>query len=370
MKSANMFSKKRIWSIFFFVVSIPVAYIAGLLMYSTVTDYAPKSVLPAKVIRTSGITAPLPDTAFSFLIWNLGYGGLGRENDFFYGSSTFFSGGHDIRPSKDQHERYQASIRQFLKSQRVDFFLLQEIDIASKRSYYTNQVDEIAQDLPGFSAHFFPNYQVSWVPVPLFEPWQAYGEARSGLATYGRFAPKDAQRFALPGAFAWPTRLFMLDRCLGLTRYQLSWGRDLVVINLHNEAYDRDGSLKAQQLGFLKTLLEKEYRKGNYVVVGGDWNQSPPYFKPQMLQPAYPKVAPVKSLDPAYLPSDWRWVFDPAVATNRSTAEPYKKGKTPVALIDFFLVSPNVRVIQAKALNQDFNASDHQPVWMEIRLED
>jgi endonuclease/exonuclease/phosphatase family metal-dependent hydrolase len=74
-------------------------------------------------------------------------------------------------------------------------------------------------------------------------------------------------------------------------------------------------------------------------------------------------------LDAGYMPEGWRWAYDPAVPTNRSIDAPYEKGRTPVSLIDFYLVSPNVRVVQVKALDQGFRSSDHQPVWMEVRFE-
>lgn len=351
------------------LLSAGMAYFAGVLLYSTSTDYQPAERLPGETHREAGRTE-LPDTALSFLIWNLGYGGLGAENDFFYGHGMWLAKGHDVRPSLSQHTRYQDDIRQFLLSQRVDFYLLQEIDRGSKRSYFTDQVADISKGLPGFYAGFFPNYRSPWVPIPLLTPWKAYGKTWSGLATFSRFQPVETARLSLPGAFSWPTRLFMLDRCLGLARYRLARGRELLVVNLHNEAYDSDGSLKALQLAFLKKLLLQEYNKGNYVVVGGDWNQSPPFFREGMLRPAYPKVRVSMPLEASYMPEGWRWAYDPAVPTNRSIDAPYEKGRTPVSLIDFYLVSPNVRVVQVKALDQGFRASDHQPVWMEVRLEE
>ena len=349
-------------------LSVVLAYFAGVLLYSTGTDYQPEDRLPGETQQDAGLPE-LPDTAFSFLIWNLGYGGLGAENDFFYGHGMWWTKGHDVRPSLDQHTRYQKDIRQFLLSQRVDFYLLQEIDRGSRRSHFTDQVADISRGLPGFYAGFFPNYRSPWVPIPLLAPWKAYGKTWSGLATLSRYKPTETARLSLPGSFPWPTRLFMLDRCLGLTRYRLARGRELLVVNLHNEAYDSDGSLKSLQLAFLKKLVLQAYDEGNYVVVGGDWNQSPPFFREGMLRPAYPTVRVAMPLDAGYMPEGWRWAYDPAVPTNRSIDAPYEKGRTPVSLIDFYLVSPNVRVVQVKALDQGFRSSDHQPVWMEVRFE-
>ena len=44
-------------------------------------------------------------------------------------------------------------------------------------------------------------------------------------------------------------------------------------------------------------------------------------------------------------------------------------GKTFVTLIDFYLVSPNIRVEEVKGINIKFRYSDHQPVRLKVSLE-
>ena len=71
---------------------------------------------------------------FTFLSWNIGYAGLGKEMDFFY------DGGGKVRPSKEQFENYLSGIKKTLKeNNKVDFIFLQEVDISSKRSYYVDE---------------------------------------------------------------------------------------------------------------------------------------------------------------------------------------------------------------------------------------
>ncbi|MFM8450639.1 MAG: endonuclease/exonuclease/phosphatase family protein [Haliscomenobacter sp.] len=350
------------------VLSVPLWYVVGLLTYSTLVDYTPAPSEAAVVVAKKAQGSVLPDTSLSLLIWNVGYAGLGASSDFFYGQSALWSMGKDIRPEQGLQQGYEEAIRSFLAAQKVDFFLLQEVDRASRRSYFSDQVAGIADDLKAFDGYYFPNYRMPWVPVPLLEPWHAYGKVESGLATYSRYAAKEAVRMSLPGSFGWPKGLYMLDRCLGFTRFAVSGGHDLVLINIHNEAYDRSGRLKKAQLAFLKKILEAEYALGNYVIAGGDWNQCPPYFRPETLLPVHPAVQSVRPLPADFPTQAWRWVYDPGQPTNRSIEHAYEQGKTPVALIDFFLVSPNVRIQRVKTMNQGFRASDHQPVWMEVRL--
>jgi endonuclease/exonuclease/phosphatase family metal-dependent hydrolase len=47
----------------------------------------------------------------------------------------------------------------------------------------------------------------------------------------------------------------------------------LVLVNLHLEAYD-DGEGKKAQTEMLKQILQEEADQGNYVIAGGDFNQT------------------------------------------------------------------------------------------------
>src|SRR3712207_7070413 len=44
-------------------------------------------------------------------------------------------------------------------------------------------------------------------------------------------------------------------------------------INTHCSAYDKGGKMKLEQMKYLSQFIDSEYKKGNYVLVGGDWNQ-------------------------------------------------------------------------------------------------
>jgi endonuclease/exonuclease/phosphatase family metal-dependent hydrolase len=172
----------------------------------------------------------------------------------------------------------------------------------------------------------------------------------------------------LPGEFSWPTRIFQLDRCLLVQRFNHANGKELVVMNLHNSAYDSDGSLKKLQMDFLREKVMLEYEQGNYVIVGGDWNQCPPYFAFDTFKVGDTYGYTQINISPEFLPEDWRWVYDPTTATNRKINMPFDKEKSFTTLIDFFLISPNIQVKNVRCIKQDFQFSDHQPVWMEIEL--
>ncbi|GJM33234.1 MAG: endonuclease [Saprospiraceae bacterium] len=354
----------------FFFLLIVILYFAIVLTYGTLTDFQPEAEIKLEPTQSSTVST-VTDSILSFTTWNLGYGGLGAESEFFFDSGNmYFSQGKMIRASQKNVEKNVAGILNFVPNIKSDFFLFQEVDFESKRSFYINEYQEIAALLPTFSASFAVNYQSDWVPIPVFEPWRAYGKTTSGLATYSRFQPTHVTRFQLPGTFSWPTRIFQLDRCAAVSRFSTSKGNELVVINIHNSAYDQGGFIKRQQMEFLQKMFVAEYEKGNYVVVGGDWNQCPPYFRFDGFMPEKTSGHTQINISPDFFPEGWTWGYDTQIPTNRKTNAPYLPGETFITLIDFFLVSPNIKINRVKGIDQQFQFSDHQPVWMEIELLD
>lgn len=350
------------------IVLIFLVYMVVVIAQGTINDYQPEEEIVLEADQSSSTTA-IADSVLSFFIWNIGYGGLGEESDFFYeDAGMLFSGSSMVHAPKEAVDKNVKGVYEVVKQTKSDFFLLQEVDRNSKRSYYTNEYEGIQGILPDYSAYFGLNYKVDRVPLPVMEPWYVYGRVNSGIASLSRFQPQSSKRIQLPGEYDWITRIFQLDRCLLVQRYPHQNGKELVVINLHNSAYDKGGVLKKQQMEALQKLLLAEYEKGNYVIAGGDWNQCPPFFKFDSFIKKTGDFEPPINIDPDFLPEGWLWVYDASVPTNRNIKDPFVYGKTFVTLIDFFLISPNIRVLKAKGLRQNFKFSDHQPVWMEVEL--
>ncbi len=314
--------------------------------------------------------AVVTDSVFSLAIWNVGYTGLGAESDFFYDSGGFFlSGGKMIRAEEDQVAKNRTGSRIFTQSTDADFFLFQEVDLDSRRSYYVNLMDTLRAQRPTFNASYAANYRVKRVPIPILEPWRAYGKVESGLVSLSRWQPKEQSRIQLPGKFDWPTRIFQLDRCLLLSRFATTAGPDLVVINAHLSAYDKGGVLKKQQMAFIQKLILEEYEQGNYVIVGADWNQCPPYFQFDSFMPGRSDGYSQTNIPDDFVPEGWQWVYDPLTPTNRKLRDPFDAEKSFQTIIDFFLISPNLKALRVKTINQQFRFSDHQPVWLEVELQ-
>jgi endonuclease/exonuclease/phosphatase family metal-dependent hydrolase len=330
-------------------------YIIMAIVYALVTDYKPKQEEQATVLPSNEVRLLSKDTLI-FYNWNIGYCGLGAESDFFY------DGGKMVRSSRELVNKNYSGVKETILEWKddADFILLQEVDVDSRRSWGTDQFTGI-KNLLGFNGVFGKNYQVRYIPIPPFNPM---GGVVGGIAAYFPYKMSaDPIRYQFPSNFPFPKGLFFLDRCFVKHTFKLDNGKNLVVINTHNSAYD-GGALKKQEMEFFKKYIKEEYNAGNYVIVGGDWNQIPPGYTPKDKNSGYEEMEVPKD----YLPSNWIWAFDASTPSNRKVDKPYVKNETYTTVIDFYLLSPNVQLLEVRGLSNDFAYSDHQPVRMVCRL--
>jgi len=338
------------------ILLVVVLLFAGFIIYSTLTWYDPPKEF---VLNQNTNPDIIPcDSAMNILSWNIGYAGLGDDMDFFY------DGGTRVRDTRQRTLINLDSIHTFLKRNALQsFFLIQEIDLHSKRSYYINELDTLT--LPGMATNLALNYVVKFVPIPPLDPM---GSVNSGVWSMSRYMPESSTRYSYPGKFNWPIRLFNLRRCMLVNRYPTANRKEFILINTHMSAFD-DGSLKKQEIQFLKDFIQNEYKKGNYVVTGGDWNQSPPGFPLTQFGEVYKSESfHLTNIATDFLPAGWKWVYDPQTPSNRYVNEPYMPGKTSRCILDIFLVSPNVEVLHNQTFDLKFRNSDHNPIEMSFRL--
>lgn len=333
--------------------------LAGFLIYSTVTDFKPGKTEPIAILPNT-----LPDTiplgSLEFYTWNIGYCGLGAKMDFFY------ENGKMVRPDEEYYEHCRDGVlHQLSMLNKPDFILLQEIDQQSHRTYLDDQVEQVKAAFKDYATFFALNYKVPFVPVPLHSPM---GKVQAGLITLSRYQPFKAERYSFPSAYSWPKRLFMLDRGFILMRFMVSNGKQLVLINTHNSAFADAADMRAKELNMIKTIIQKEYKRGNYVIIGGDWNQNPLPFNPDSIQDGNKAYAITPGIPAGFLPVGFSWAFDPKYPTNRNVDMPYTKGKTGTTTIDFFVLSPNIKLLTVNTLQANFEFADHEPVGMVVEL--
>lgn len=324
------------------------------LAYSSFREYKPKPEI-SLLDYCEPDTLHL-DSSYSVMIWNIGYSGLGKNMDFFY------DGGKMVRDTKENVNNNFSAISEHIKANdTIDFFLLQEVDLNSKRSYHLQQFEDIGNIIPQHVGFCGINYKVDFVPVP---PKAPLGKVESGIVTYTKYQPAAVFRRGFTGNYSWPTRLFMLKRCMLVSRFPTNRGNEFVLVNIHNSAYD-DGSLRAEQLSIIDTFALNEFNKGNFILLGGDWNQSPDGFNPAFDQP-------FDTLNASFIPQTflkgWERYFSDSVPSNRRITIPYMRGKTLVTVIDYYITSPNLELSGIDCVDLSFEHSDHQPVTAIIRF--
>ncbi len=337
------------------IILLAVTGLVGMIVYAVITDYKPKEKV---IVFTGEKTEILNDTLeFSFLTWNIGYCGMDKAMDFFY------DGGNKVFTPEPICIDNLLNVEKFLKqNDSIDFIFIQEVDKGSKRSYYINEFDSLTKTLKGYFPCFAKNYDVFFVPVPPAEPM---GKVLSGLTTFSKYKPSSSVRFSFPGEYGFPKQLFMLDRCFLANRYPLKNGKELVILNTHNEAFD-PGQIRKAQMAYLKDFLLNEYKNGNYIITGGDWNQTPPEFKSAFSGNKTDTTQMVIPTD--YLPPDWKWLYDNRTPSERSVVASYNPSSTPTTIFDFFLISPNILEISVEGIQLDFENSDHNPVKIKVKF--
>lgn len=354
-----------------------VLFISALLALYTIAEYRPAAIESVDFVFPSGMDGGSKNLALefaqgellTFISWNIGYAGLGAKQDF------FMDGGKMVQPeNKSLVEDNLAGIARIIKNNPADFWLMQEMDENSQRSFNINQRDFIGNKT-GMGSVYAYNFKCFFVPYPI--PF--IGKVASGLGTFTNFTLKNSERYALPVPFLWPVRTANLKRSLLVSRVSLGTtgsevAPELVLVNLHLEAYD-DGAGKIAQTKMLMDFLIAEYKKGNYVIAGGDFNQSFPSTggKGYAVHDGYwqPGI-----LETSMLPVGWQFGSDENVPTCRLNNAVYEDALNDKQLkegwqyyiIDGFIVSPNVFLKSVVTLDEDFIYSDHNPVKIEVQL--
>ena len=334
--------------------------VGGLIAFLSLTEYKPESETELELNGTAVKTLKEGDK-MRVLTWNIGYGALGDNADF------FMDGGKMVNTADaDRVKENMNSLLADIQAQDADLILLQECDVYSARSRHVNEMTFLSDGLPDMTCTFAGNFKVAFLPYPV----PPIGKVDSGLLTFSAYPVAQAERQSLPVPFKWPVRMANLKRCLAIHRIPLeNSSKELVLINLHLEAYD-DGEGKAKQTEMLREVLQMEADAGNYVIAGGDFNQT---FDDTDIS-RYPlqegKWAPGIIRDEDF-GAGWQFCMDADTPTCRSLDQPYKDAdpeQFQYYVIDGFIVSGNIKINSLRTLDMGFSAADHNPVLMEAVL--
>ena len=342
------------------LLTCAVVLFVSFLIFASVTTL---KVKPESIITVEGEASktPLSDDEISIMTWNIGYGALDQYVDCFLDGGTMVTG-----RSEDSVAENISEMEKKISEMNPDILYVQEIDVDSHRSFNINELDHFRDSFgQEYQSSYACNFKAGYVPVPISN---AMGKVEAGVATFSKYNISSSSRVQLPIPFKWPVSLLNLKRCLLVSRIPLEdQDHEIVLVNLHLEAYD-SGEGKVRQLKQLIDFLDGEYKKGNYVIAGGDFNQTfsnCDYGK-------YPNrtewVCPIIDVEQY---SDLTFIMDDTYPTCRSLYKPYfdsDRTTYQYYMLDGFIVSNNISIMNCKTVDMGFENSDHNPVIMTLKL--
>ena len=341
------------------IIGAIILILLGYVGFMIITDYKPakEEIVQIENNQKKKIELNKEYTVTSF---NVGYAGMDKNVDF------FMDGGKMSRAiNKNAVLENLNGIENIMKDLNSDFYYIQELDKKSTRSYEVNEYESMKNKFTNYSTSFAKNFDVPWVPLPFIHP---HGQVLSGIMTMSKYNLNSGIRYDLPGKEEFFRQLGDLDRCMLVNRVKLSNNKELLLINVHLSAYDKGGKVRKVQLGFIENFVQNEYKKGNYIILGGDWNHELPgtdssKFKTTETHPNW-----LKRIPDDFAKNRFKIYSDKNVPSNRTVEKPYTEGENLRSIIDGFMVSDNVEVKKIHGSEYNFRYSDHNPTTLTFIL--
>ena len=300
------------------------------------------------------------NTEYSILTYNIGF--CAYLPDFGF----FMDGGTESRAkSKQSVLDTLDGIKGLIDGLLPDFIMLEEVDERATRSYKVNQKEYFENAYSKYDSIYAQNYDSSYLFYPIFKP---HGKSKAGMLTFSRFNLKaNAIRRSLPIENSL-MKFFDLDRCYSITRVEVSGGKELVLFTAHLSAYTSDGTIANEQIKMLAQEMQEEYKKGNYVICGGDFNKdllgdSSEIFGRSGEGQTWAQPFPTNFLNETNL----ALISSSNLPSCRNADGPYNDSQF-VLTVDGFIVSDNVQVSSCYVADGSFKYSDHNPVVMNFIL--
>ncbi|WP_159722238.1 endonuclease/exonuclease/phosphatase family protein [Enterococcus sp. CSURQ0835] len=322
--------------------------------------------LPAEqqlAVHTSPRSQLVKDKTYRAMTYNIGYGSYPPNYSF------FMDGGKKARATSKQVVRQNLNgIIQTTQQIDPTLAFYQEVDQAGDRSRHVNEVQRLKNAFPDYASVYGQNYDSSYLFYPLTEP---IGKAKSGLVTLSRTTISQSRRYSLPIETDF-NKFFDLDRAFTASVLPVKNGRYLIAINTHLSAYTKNKKIQQAQLDKLFTFMSAEAKKGNYVLVAGDFNHDLLGNSPQVFHTSHQRLSWTHPFPTQQLPVEFTQpqsnLAQAKIPSARNLNEPYRKGHTLVTLIDGFFVSDNITVKTVRVRDTGFAYSDHNPVEMTFSL--
>jgi len=213
----------NVFRVILIIIAAAVLLLAGMVGFLSVTEYKPADRLKAEITGSAAKELNLEEE-ISLLTFNIGYGALGDNADF------FMDGGKSVYTADEERvNKNLDGILDEVKRINPDIVLFQEIDKSSSRSRKINEYEMFKSELTDRAFSFANNFKVAFLPYPV----PPIGKVDSGIATASSFRVKSAERVQLPIPFSWPMRMANLKRCVLVSRMPIkNSDKELVIFNL------------------------------------------------------------------------------------------------------------------------------------------
>lgn len=352
---------KKVWkmvvAVLIAVFCLVVSYVLYVLMN---TDRIADSL--ELEVRGGGQTQLEPGTVCTAVTYNLGFGAYLPDYSF------FMDGGTESRcASAESAADTIRGAAALALEQQPQLVLLQEVDTYATRSWHVDQLALVDEAFSGYDRVFACNYHSAYLFYPFHQP---IGASNSGIVTLSSFPVQSALRRSLPVENGLG-QLLDLDRCYSISRIPISDGRELAVFNVHLSAYSNDEAVLEGQIRMLMGDLEKEVQAGNPVLCGGDFNHDLRKTDDSGEAYSWTHYFPRESL-----PEGVHFAYDllsseaqAAQADScRAASEAYDPETAFTVLLDGFLLSDDLELLEYETVFTGYRFSDHDPVRLTFRL--
>jgi endonuclease/exonuclease/phosphatase family metal-dependent hydrolase len=324
------------------LLAIAVAFACVFVFVARAVFPPPRSEIKASEMLSSN-RGPL-----QILTWNLGYAGLGSEEDF------LVDGGAQWRVSSiDRASSYRDSIINALDDNAAPIVLLQEAAAPSLMNRGIDLRSSVLNARPSSGFIYESQYRIR-LPFGM--------GIETGLALIGDSVSREtATALVLPGGGG-----LNIGRRFPLLVHRFDHnGFPYTVLALHLSAFDTDGVVRIAQLKKAMQVAIDEYETGRRVILGGDFNFEL-MARPRQGQSDEADMAWLVPFPWDVLPAGWRIGSGATVSTFRSVDRPYAPGMNYEGSIDAFIVSPNIAGACVSVIDLRFRSSDHNPVLLTI----
>ncbi|MBR5795742.1 MAG: hypothetical protein IKY26_06330 [Erysipelotrichaceae bacterium] len=256
-------------------------------------------------------------------------------------------------------------MKDYIRHLDVDFYALQDMDVASTRSYMINQYEEMNEALSRYSRVAARYHHTQYLVYPFDHP---IGLINNDIVTYSRYKTTYGFRQQLPINTTFTSRLAAIDNGFSATFMPIngSDGKYLVILNI---SLDKDASIRKQQMDVINAFMLEEYEYGNYVIVAGNFNADTATvdgnFANQQQTPTW-----LSDFDETQITEGFAFVHptnETELANFRTTDLPYEQGVNYQAHTSGFIVSNNITA-ESVILDTNYQYSNHNPVQLKFKL--